>query len=130
MNYMLTLTDAERDYLRAIILSNLIRDAGRMADLDERRDADKYAKGRAAVHVGGALLAALSPERLQVIGPTPRGGAQDGTAPVMFYREAADDPAMPRDPHCVHGIPSNDPCPKCDEPTEAINARMRGAAAP
>ncbi len=128
MNYILPLNDAERDYLRAVVLSNLIRDAGRMADLDERRDADKYAKGRAAVHVGGAILAALSPERLHVVDRVldPRAQGAQG-APVVLYRDADEGADMPRDPHCIHGIPSADPCPKCDEPTEAINARMRGA---
>ncbi len=125
MQYKLIIDDAERDYLRAIVQSTLMRDAQRLADSDPRRDADRYAKAQSALQIGAQLLAALAPSRIEVAtGADPQAElrqamANQGAAAAAtiiaerLAREVPDFDPRALDPQCIHGIPFRDHCPHC-----------------
>ncbi len=101
MQYLLTIDDASREYLLAIVQGGVIRDAAKLPDLDPKRDTDQYAKARAALRVGATPVGELSPARVDVAaaGPQP---------PAAALVEATQ--------RCVHGIDFADPCAHCNPP--------------
>jgi hypothetical protein len=128
MKYQLIINDAERDYLLSTMQTALVREANKIPDLDPRRDADKYAKARDALHVAAGLLAALAPSRIEVasdadpLAEVQRAAADPKCVSVQIHDELAARVAAeigtefdPRalDPKCVHGVRFADPCPHC-----------------
>ena len=105
MKYSLIIDDSERDYLLAIVQSAIIRDAARVADADPKRDADTYAKSRAALHVGAALLAALNPSRIEVATSATPQEIADPIAEAISRENA--------ERRCVHGRLFSEPCEHC-----------------
>ena len=103
MQYLLTIDDAAREYLLIIVQDGVIRAAAKLPDLDPKRDADQYAKARAALLTGAALLADLSPSRLEVA----------PVAPTELGRDELDTGQARR---CVHGIDFAEPCGHCNPP--------------
>lgn len=132
MQYLLKLSDVERDYLTARIETALINDASALARLAPEKDKDEFPKARAQLRTGAAIMAALAVERLEVAEDAPR------QAPIALYsaaeeeqlaRLSIDEAARAADPLCIHGVRSSRPCAGCEESTESINARMAGRQA-
>jgi hypothetical protein len=109
MQYSLILNDAQRAYLVRRVEAGLVAHAGKLPTLDAKRNPTDYEAERADLHTAAAILASLSPGKLEV---------------------ATDAAPVEREQECIHAVPVSKPCAACDESTESINARMSGRATP
>ena len=128
MHYTLPLNDSERTYLLATVEATLIADAARFSPLDPKKNADEHTKAREALHTGAAILAALSPQRLEVapaIAPAALSAAALSRAQVTLdatmqaeaerlARIIPDFDVRALDPRCIHGVRFAEPCADCE----------------
>lgn len=125
MNYILRLTDAEREYLTGAIERAVIDDAKSTEALASRsilwpkKNAEAFAKARAALHAGAGLLGKLSPDSIEVADPvdapavTDSGIYSPADAEALAVAVPGFDPRALR-PNCAHGIPFDRPCDLCE----------------